>query len=755
MAAGTETSERDVTQPASPPRSVSAFTALLAGLAVASAAIDFALFGSRAMNEAWLPIFALVLCAGALFQIRFRYRDEIEALDLFEAVLMPVLFAYSGWIVVALVILSNAVAEALRRNTPLKAAFNVVQWAAAAGVGALAYSALRDGNSLDAHNVGALAVSVVVVLIINHLAFATVVALAQRYSLGSVLGGLRSVIVPGWIIGGGLNLAFGLLFVAAYQWSAAVLPLFFVPLAALNWASAAFAAARADEVRLQALHRGSALLGGHVDPLDAIDEFLGEGRSCFGAEAAELVLLDGDRRTVRRAPAVATPVPAALVTSLLSLAEPARLTAQSGTPQAWRDCLAAPLVDDGQTVGVLCTYNRTGLEGFEDGELAVLAALADDVVTALQRGALVQRVVDERQKLRDIVGKASDGIFTMSLDGVVTSWNPAMEETTGHGSADMVGRAGFGILRPRDIDGCDVILEQWATTGDALPGDLQILTMSGERRWLSCSYSRAVEPEGTGEWLVVIARDVTKVREVERLREDFVATVSHELRTPLSPIKGWASTLLQFGDTLDPDERRAALQSILRQSQRLERLIVNLLEVSKIEHGMLEAADADVDVAGVVRRIVDDFEKTSPNRTFTVHASRMFCARAKELWVEQIVTNLISNAVKYSPDAAPVEVTIGGADGRIQIAVTDHGCGIPAHELDRVFQRFHRVRETMTQTGTGLGLYIARQLADEMDGAISVESMPGRGSTFVLDLPAVPRLLDVRSPAGMINLEAG
>jgi signal transduction histidine kinase len=182
---------------------------------------------------------------------------------------------------------------------------------------------------------------------------------------------------------------------------------------------------------------------------------------------------------------------------------------------------------------------------------------------------------------------------------------------------------------------------------------------------------------------------------------------------------------------------------------------VNLLEVSKIEHGMLEAADADVDITGVVHRIVADFERTSPDRTFTVRAGGPFCARAKELWVEQIVTNLISNAVKYSSDAAPIDITVGRADDRIRIAVTDQGCGIPTHELDRVFQRFHRVQETMTQTGTGLGLYIARQLAEEMDGGISVESIPGQGSTFVLDLPAVARVVDVRSAAEVINLEAG
>jgi PAS domain S-box-containing protein len=738
----------------STPRSVFVLTAAMAAVAVVAAIVDRVLRPGADVDWAWVLPFVALLVAGGYFVVRFRFRDDTEGLDLSEAILAPVLFAFPGWLAIVMVVVANAIAERLHRDPPVKAAFNVSQWAAASGCGALVLASLRDGQALTWHNLGALVAAMVVVLVVSHVAVSSVVALAQHLPVRDVVFGLKAVMVPGWLIGGALNLAFGLLFVAAYQWSAAVTPLFLVPLLALRWASGAYAAARADQRRLEALHSASALLGAAVDPLDAVDEFLAAVQGCFEAEAAELVLDDGETRTTRRVPGGETPLVPELTNSLLSLREPARVTAQNEHSDGWRDCLAAPLIDHGETIGVLCTYNRTGFEGFEDGELSVLAALADDVVAALQRGALVERVVDERRKLRDIVGWASDGIFTMSLAGIVTNWNPAMEEATGHFAGDIVGRADFGLLRPRDIDGGDVFLERWATSDGPLPGDLQIVTKAGERRWLSCSYSRAAEPKGVGETLVVIARDVTKVREVERLREDFVATVSHELRTPLSPIKGWASTLLQYGDNLEPEERRAALQSILRQSQRLERLIVNLLEVSKIEHGILEAADADVDVAAVVERITTDFATTSPDRTFTVRAEGALCAHTKELWVEQIVTNLISNAVKYSPESASVEVDITAAGSRIHVAVTDHGCGIPAHELDRVFHRFHRVQETMTQTGTGLGLYIARQLAEEMDGGISVESIPGHGSTFTLDLPAVPRLVDVRSASTVIDLEA-
>lgn len=356
---------------------------------------------------------------------------------------------------------------------------------------------------------------------------------------------------------------------------------------------------------------------------------------------------------------------------------------------------------------------------------------------------------NEVDRLRDIVARAADGICTIAPDGVVTGWNAAMEEVTGYSLDDVLG-AGIAILGARDAAGSEVALARWPESQALFPTEIHVLSKAGEGKWLSCSYGLPTEREGVGDSLVVVARDVTKVREAERLRDEFVATVSHELRAPLAPIKGWASSLLQFGDNLEPEERRAAFQSILRQSQRLERLIVSLLEVSKIEHGMREGAQAEVDLASVVRRVASDFERGSPDRTFTVEGSGPLLALAKELWVEQIVTNLLSNAVKYSPETGPVELMVGQLDGQVEVAVTDHGCGIPAHELERVFDRFHRVVETTTHTGAGLGLYIARQLAEEMRGTLSVQSVPGQGSTFTLHLPAA-RLVDVRPAAEIVG----
>ena len=172
--------------PTTTPRSIVVFIVVLAALAAGAAATDVLVFGSGPLDWPWLAALFVPMVAGASFQIRFRYRDEIEALDLFEAVLTPVLFAFGGWAVIAAAFAANAVAEAIRGNQLVKGAFNAVQWAAATGAGVLVLSALRRGPRLDWDNAGALVAALAAVLVVNHLAFSTVVALAHLRPSGLV-----------------------------------------------------------------------------------------------------------------------------------------------------------------------------------------------------------------------------------------------------------------------------------------------------------------------------------------------------------------------------------------------------------------------------------------------------------------------------------------------------------------------------------------------------------------------------------------
>jgi signal transduction histidine kinase len=272
---------------------------------------------------------------------------------------------------------------------------------------------------------------------------------------------------------------------------------------------------------------------------------------------------------------------------------------------------------------------------------------------------------------------------------------------------------------------------------------VQVLTRDGGEKWLSCSYTKVPDPEGGPGLLIVMARDATSAHELEKLKSDFVSIVSHELRTPLAPIMGWARGLLKNADKFTEDQKRSGLESILRQAQRLEALILNILEVSRIEVGANQPRDEIVDVPAAIDAVVGELLESWVGREIRVSTPADVRAHGSQLWIEQIITNLLSNALKYSPADAPIDVTVTQEPGVVHLAVADRGGGIPERDLDRIFQRFERLSGTDTQPGTGLGLYVGRKLAEAVDGSLEVKSVVDHGSTFTLTLKAPVRLTAV------------
>ena len=691
--------------------------------------------------------------------LRFHYRKDVLSLNLFEAVLAPLLFAFSGPTAMLAVAASQVAVGFLGRNKPLKAAFNVAQWTLAAGVGSLTYHALRSGSLLSARNMAVLVVAMVGVAIVNQLAFAAVIRFAQRKPFGQVMSSLAPSILLSWTV----NTAFGIVFVTTYVWSAWLVAIFAVPLVVLHWAYRGHASAAADRARLTGLHRATAALAAPVDPREAIPDFLVAVRDCFQARTADLVIMSKAGRVVHRVSegsigytTYTEPLNShTLAMLLLERGKTSRVSlanADAGTSMMLEledslEVISAPLIDGDQAIGVLCVYDPGGHEGFADGELAVLDALATEVSHAMLKAALLDTVLEERQKLADIVGRTSDGILTIAPSGHIRTWNAALERITGHRASEMIGSRVFGTLAPRDAEGAAVWLERWAEDDATLAADIEIATRTGESRWLSCSYTRVSDGEGRPSMLIVVARDATEAHELERLKDDFVATVSHELRTPLTPIKGWAVTLLQLGDHLSAEQRDEGIQAILRHSERLERLITNILEVSKVERGLSDRRETIVDVLQVARKTVGDFLNENDRKILLNAGTERLLTRGDEVWIEQILSNLLSNAIKYSPADMPIEVSVFGSDDSIEVSVTDRGPGIPENETERIFERFKRLGDHMTrsQGGTGLGLYIARQLARAIGGELSVKSDAGQGATFTLRLTATTEAIPVAS----------
>jgi len=233
-------------------------------------------------------------------------------------------------------------------------------------------------------------------------------------------------------------------------------------------------------------------------------------------------------------------------------------------------------------------------------------------------------------------------------------------------------------------------------------------------------------------------RDVTDERAVEQMKTDFVSTVSHELRTPLAAIYGAAMTLRRRDVAVDEPQRDRLLEVVSSEADRLARIVNDILWASRLESGRMSIAIERCDAGAIAAEVADVLRSRAPNAEIVVSRSRGLPPVAADPdKLRQILTNLIDNAIKYSPEGGRVEVEIGRSRGRVRFRVTDDGLGVPSAEQDRIFEKFYRLDPNLTRGvgGTGLGLYISRELVMRMNGRIWVDSDGSTGSSFFLELP--------------------
>jgi PAS domain S-box-containing protein len=356
----------------------------------------------------------------------------------------------------------------------------------------------------------------------------------------------------------------------------------------------------------------------------------------------------------------------------------------------------------------------------------------------IKQKELSQQMREETDKLSRILEHSSEGIVLADADGTVVLWSPSMEAATGVRASEAIGKAVSYLLRGRDGFGQPKVVD---VSSVAEPVDLEIIATDGTARWLRVQHGPGFDERGSMSFDVLVVTDVTRQREVDRLKDDFFSTVSHELRTPLTPIKGYASLLLRKGDMLDTERRNGALNSIVERADHMARLVEDMLLASRIanesERRVPEVDRKPVQVGKAVEKVVRSFRTDHPTREFDVHVEEEIVASGEAMRVEQIVAHLLSNAVKFSPEGTPVEVRAERVGLEIKVSVRDEGRGIPADKHEEIFQKFKRVEDplVMETGGAGLGLFIVRQLAIAMGGSATVDSKLGHGSTFVVALP--------------------
>jgi PAS domain S-box-containing protein len=357
---------------------------------------------------------------------------------------------------------------------------------------------------------------------------------------------------------------------------------------------------------------------------------------------------------------------------------------------------------------------------------------------------IMVRNLREGDRLRElIVENASDGIFVSAPDCSIVSWNPAMERITGQAADEVIGKNWRSILTS---SGSAEPL-RGGTAPCQAPGDAwfaPIVRKDGTEGWILCSSSTVNGRDGKVKATVIVVHDISAEREAEQLKADFIATISHELRTPLTPLKGFLSSLIHGTIDDESDARHEYYRIMLRQANRLERLVTDLLEVSKIESTSALGMMAPVDLCAPVVEQIRTFSEENPARSIALSApdSQVF-VEADRSRVGLVVSNLLANALKYSPPDKRVQVVIAVEEDRATVSVRDEGPGIPLSEQQRIFDRFYQMEGHLTRPngGVGLGLYICRRFVEGMHGRLWVDSRPGHGSTFSFSLP----LAQVRS----------
>ncbi len=700
---------------------------------------------------AWLGL----SCLAALleqFAVKVAQGSEEENYSITDAIWVPVLIFAKPSVLTAAVFAGVTLGQMIRRWAWFKIAYNVGQFVISITLAEAFFHSFQLEVSPPTVSVWVAAtVAMLAYFVVNELFIAFVISLVARERLRTLLvlpNGLNALQAAG-------NLTIGLL--AALVWSTGPvgIPLLMAPmvlafLAYRGWLHVKREEEQARErERMQALYEAGRELSGPLDPGYDFKQFLRLIRKMLDASAVELVMIDGDVRVFNSEVGLALRFPQE---------DPPEPAGHYVSTRPRVSAFLAPIADEPPRSGVLAVHRLTPLSPAEG---SLVEALASQMKVRGENERLLQETVDQKSHLADIIGSTSDGIFEVSAENLIRSWNPAMERITGIPQAAAINRPCEEVIGLRTEAGPDGGDPAALSLENPAPQDARLARADGKERWIRYTSSPVPGRNGEPKAHVIVARDVTSELEIEQMKSDFVATVSHELRTPLTPLKGFIGALRDDLVEDSPEARHEYYEIMWRSVGRLERLIAELLDVSRVEAGKLtletESLELEALVDGCVRQIQTEFG----GRPVQVRQSaRGLVVTGDRFRLDQILTNLLTNAFKYSTPGSPIDVEVTLGDGHAHIAVHNEGEGIPAADQPNVFSRFYRAETGLTREvgGVGLGLFLCKWLVEAMGGEIGLDSAPGMGCTFWFTVPiapsvrAIPGDRAVASSAGQATL---
>lgn len=406
-----------------------------------------------------------------------------------------------------------------------------------------------------------------------------------------------------------------------------------------------------------------------------------------------------------------------------------------------RAYMAAPMISRGEVFGVLIVYFFAPRD-FTPKEVQLLSTLAHHAAIAIDSSRLFAETQSQRTRLTQIFDSTSDGIMLAGPDGQVLSANRRAGELLGLAPSrvggrqldHMLARLGDGL-----VDGARVRSEFLALLEDpdrGGQGDVEIT--APVRRILHWVSQPTKDAAGATIGLTLTFQDVTEEREVSRMKSDFVSFVTHQLRTPLAGIK-WLLELVAQGSEI-PDETRSFIQDSRDSAERLIRLVNELLDISRLESGKLTIVPRETDLGALTRSVLSELSPLIQTKRHQLELSASDAVPpvlVDPQLLRQVVLNLVSNAVKYTPEGGAIAIRMTREDSRVIWTIRDSGIGIPKEAQRRLFEKFYRADNavTMETEGTGLGLYLVRLIVERFGGRVWCESEEGKGTSFLFTLP--------------------
>ena len=399
--------------------------------------------------------------------------------------------------------------------------------------------------------------------------------------------------------------------------------------------------------------------------------------------------------------------------------------------------------------------NKKVKSSFESYQ-AIRDKIKDDVETSNTEVPMIKNngqdfspnLEEKQARLAAIVNSSDDAIISKTLNGIITSWNPAATKMFGYTENEVIGKHISIIIPPDRIEEETVIIESIRLGKKIDHFETIRVAKDGTERYISLTISPVKNKEGKIIGASKIARDISFRKEAERQRElytqrlqelnnykdEFMVMASHELKTPLTVI---LANLQFLQEIMATDSNVAFINKTVKQVLKLSGLVTNLLDVSKIQAGKLDLNITIFDLNSLVQEIVTNLQQTTKDHHLVfIFSGEKLMVNADRERIEQVIINLISNSIKYMPHPGSIFIKISCKNKKVQVSVRDNGIGIPEKDIQNVFLRFYRVSGSASSfSGSGIGLFISSEIIKAHHGQIWVESQLGKGSIFYFSIP--------------------